>query len=148
MAILLTVAMGAGELFCFQRFIQGVLEDSRESTIHSQYGNGQIHMKGYREMVSDKPWKSWMNYSEELERFLLKQEGSNHIFPRLTVPGMLVHKKVSVTGQGQGIDAVQEAQFFNGLNVETGEPLSTQPDGILIGRGLAQGLNVQPRRHR
>lgn len=143
-AILMTVGMGAGALFCFQGFIQGVLEDYRESTIHSQYGNGQIQTKGYRDTVSDKPWKYWMDHSEELEKFLGAQEGVEHVFPRVTVPGMLIHKKVSVSGQGLGIDALKESRFFNSLNIEVGEQLSWQPDGILLGKGLAKGLNVQP----
>src|SRR5690242_4175563 len=82
-AVMLTVALGAGALFCFKGFINGVLENYRESTIHSHHGNGQINTEGYREKVLEKPWKQWIDNSEELKQFLLKQEGVNHVFPRI-----------------------------------------------------------------
>ena len=56
-AVLLTIAIGCGTLFSFEGFINGVLDDYKDSTIHSRYGHGQINTKGYRETVYQEPWK-------------------------------------------------------------------------------------------
>lgn len=141
-AIVLTIALGTGALFAFQGFINGVLTDYRESTIHSHYGNGQIYTPGYRDMVDDKPWHHWISNWGEVTSFLLRNPAVEHVFPRVTIHGMLVHDHASITGVGQGIDAKEEATFFNKLNIEEGQTLFDQPQGILLGSGLAKALHV------
>lgn len=143
-AILLTVALGSGALFAFQGFISGVLKNYQKSTIHSYYGDGQIYTKGYRETVYEEPWKHWIANWGAIEFFLLGQDGLEGVFPRVSIPAMLSHHKRSITGQGQGILAGREEGFFDGLNVEEGEPLTTQENGILLGKGLANALNAHP----
>lgn len=143
-AVLLTVALGAGALFCFQGFIKGVLADYRESMIHSHYGNGQIHTQGYRETVYQEPWKYWIGNWMQIEFFLLGQEGVKDVFPRVSIPAMLMHGNHTISGQGEGVVAERESQFFDSLNIEEGEPLSSQGQGILLGKGLAKALNIHP----
>lgn len=143
-AIFMTVAMGAGALFLFQGFIDGVLTEYRESTIHAHYGNGQLTTLGYRESAYKKPWEHWISNYEEINASLSENATVEHLFPRVTINGMLFHGKVSITGQGQGIDAKEEAKFFSALNVEEGQTLSNESDGILLGKGLAKALNAVP----
>ncbi len=143
-AILLTLAFGAGALFSFQGFINGVLTEYRDSTIHSHYGNGQIHTQGYRDTVYQKPWKHWIENADEIKASLYKDPAVEHVFPRLSIGGMLIHGKVSITGQGLGIDGKEEGEFFHALNIEQGTSLTNEKDGILLGKGLASALNVRP----
>jgi len=143
-AVLMTIGLGAGALFCFQGFIQGVLSDYKDSTIHSRYGNGQINTKGYRDMAHKEPWTQWVGNGEELERFLLQQKGVDYVFPRLSLNAMLVKGKTSMSGHGLGIRAEKEAEFFNNLRIEEGVFLSNQENGIMLGKGLAKSLNVNP----
>lgn len=143
-AIFLTVALGAGALFLFQGFINGVLIDYRESTIHAHYGNGQVQTKGYRDTVYEKPWDHWVSNWGEVSSFLLRNPAVEHVFPRVSISGMLIHDSVSITGQGQGIDAQEESKFFNALNIIEGQQLTDQANGIILGKGLAQALNVHP----
>lgn len=143
-AILLTVALGAGALFSFQGFIHGVLTEYSESTIHAHAGNGQLNTKGYRETVYQKPWEHWISNYTEIKTTLVENPAIEHVFPRVSIGGMLFHGKVSITGQGQGIDAEEEAQFFNALNIEEGQALSNQPNGIILGKGLAKALRAKP----
>lgn len=144
MAVLLTVAMGAGALFSFDGFINGVLNEYRDSTIHSHYGYGQINTKGYRETVYEEPTKHWINNGEEVESFLYNLDEVENVFPRANFSALLKHGKTTVSGSGQGIAAIREADFFYSLNIEEGETLTNQPKGILLGRGLANALHVRP----
>lgn len=141
-AILCTVALGAGALFCFQGFIQGVLIDYKQSTIHSYYGNGQIHTQGYRDTVYEDSWKHWIDNEYQVGDFLMQQEGVKYVFPRISLGGMLMHDNASIPAQGQGIWAEQEAKFFDKLNIDEGQMLESHKEGVMLGKGLAKALHA------
>ena len=144
LAILCTVALGSGALFSFDGFINGILHEYRDSTIHSHYGFGQIHTRGYRETVFEDPVKHWIPNGQELEQFLYNLEGIELAVPRANFSALLKHGGITVSGSGQGIIAEREADFFYGLSVEEGEALRDQPNGIFLGRGLADALKLHP----
>jgi putative ABC transport system permease protein len=143
LAILLTVALGSGSLFIFHGFNFGIMNQYRENTVHSRYGHGQINMKGYRDVVYEKPWEHWISNGPDLLAQLKKVPGVKQLFPRIGFYGLLTNGQITVSGRGQGVDGVEESRFFTNLNVEEGVPLSDQPDGILLGRGLAHSLDVK-----
>ncbi len=143
-AILITIALGTGALFAFDGFIHGVLTELRDSTIHSNYGNGQIYTKGYRDTVFEDPTKHWIGNGAELQQFLTDVNGVENFFPRVSFSALLKNGNTTVSGSGQGIEAWKESSFFHGLNVEEGTPLDVEQNGILLGRGLANALRVQP----
>lgn len=143
-AILFTVALGTGALFSFDGFINGVLNELRYNTIHASYGFGQINTKGYRETVFEEPTKHWISNGDQVQEFISHLEGVENVFPRVSFSALLQNGNTTVGGSGQGIEAEKEADFFHSLNVEEGETLDVQPNGILLGRGLAKALHVQP----
>jgi ABC-type transport system, involved in lipoprotein release, permease component len=143
-AILCTVALGTGALFSFDGFINGVLKELRYTTIHANYGFGQIHTKGYRESVFEEPSKHWISYDNSLREFLYSKEGVEYVFPRVSFSALLKHGNKTVGGGGQGIVAEREAEFFHTLSVEEGETLTLQPNGIFLGCGLARALSAKP----
>jgi putative ABC transport system permease protein len=128
----------------FDGFINGVLTDLRHSTVHSNYGFGQINTKGYRDAVFEEPTRHWIANAGEVHTAVSQIEGVEHVFPRVSFSALLKSGKKTVSGFGQGIQAEREADFFHGLAVEEGEPLTSQPNGILLGRGLARALDVHP----
>jgi putative ABC transport system permease protein len=143
-AILLTVALGTGAIFAFDGFINGVLNELRYETIHSNYGYGQINTKGYRDSVFEDPTEHWISNPDEIEEYLSYLNGVKEIFPRVSFSALLTNGKTTISGSGQGIEAEEEAHFFHSLNVEEGKPLRAQPNGILLGKGLANALHVKP----
>jgi putative ABC transport system permease protein len=143
-AVLLTVALGAGALFSFKGFINGILDDYRENTVHAHYGHGQINTKGYRETVYEKPWKYWIKDFKNINGYLAKKDGVEHIFPRITFSGLLKKGSLSISGQGEGIVAQDEAEFFHCLNIDDGNPLKNEKNGIVLGKGLASALKAKP----
>src|SRR5690348_16376918 len=88
-AILFTVALGAGALFSFDGFINGVLSDLRYNTIHANYGYGQINTKGYLGSVYENPIDHWISDAQEIENYLSHLEGVEHIFPRVNFSALL-----------------------------------------------------------
>jgi len=143
LAVILTVAMGTGSLFIFHGFNHGVMNQYRTATIQSRFGYGQVNLKGYREQVFEKPWEHWIQNSNDVITSLKQIAGVKQVFPRIDFGAMLNSGAINVSGRGQGVDGSEEATFFNMLNVEEGETLSTQENGILLGRGLARALKAK-----
>lgn len=144
LAILLTIALGTGVLFSFKGFIHGVLTQYQENTVHAHYGHGQINTKGYRDSAYAEPWKHWISQGDEVEKFLKTQDAVEHLFPRVNFSALIKKDNVTISGSGQGIMAEEEAEFFHGLNIIEGETLLKQPNGVLLGVGLAKALDVKP----
>ncbi len=143
-AVLLTVAIGVGSIFLFHGFNTGIMNQYRANAIHARYGHGQLNTDGYREKVYEKPWEHWIKDAKTVAEAVGEIEGVEQVFPRVEFFALLTNGRVTVSGRGQGIDGPEEAKFFYTLNVEQGETLSDQKDGILLGRGLARALDVKP----
>lgn len=141
-AIMLTIAVGVSALFCFDGFIEGVLDQYREGTIHSQYGHGQIFEKGYRDNYYEKPEDHWIRNYAEIENALRGREQIEYIFPRIRFSSLVSNGNIKLSGIGQGIDPEEEAKFFYGLNIEKGKAIQDEKEGILLGIGLAKALNL------
>ena len=144
LAIVLTVAMGVGALFCFDGFNQGIMNQYRDNTIHAHYGHGQVNTRGYLDQVFEKPWQQWIVDYGDLQGDLLSLDGVDAVFPRVSFFALLTNGNISVSGVGNGIDGAAESEFFYGLNIVEGEPLTDQLDGIVLGQGLARALDVHP----
>lgn len=143
-AILFTVGLGTGALFSFDGFINGVLKELKYNTIHANYGFGQVNTQGYRETVYEEPTKHWISNGDQVQEYISQLDGVENVFPRVSFSALLKHNNTTVSGAGQGVQAEQEAEFFHSLNIEEGETLSTQSNGILLGRGLANALHAHP----
>ncbi|MBI2711242.1 MAG: ABC transporter permease [Bdellovibrio sp.] len=143
LAVLLTVALGSGSLFVFHGFNFGIMNQYRENTVHSRYGHGQVNTLGYRDLVYEKPWEHWIGGWSAVATQLKEIPGVKQIFPRIGFYGLLTNGQISVSGRGQGVDGLEESKFFTNLNIEEGVALSDQPDGMVLGKGLARSLDVK-----
>ncbi len=141
-AVLLTVAVGTGSLFLFHGFNSGIMNQYRDNTVHARFGYGQVETRGYSDRVYERPWEHWIENYDSLRRELLALPGVRQVFPRVNFSALLSNGRITVSGKGQGIDGVEEFQFFNTLNFESGKNLYDEPDGIVLGAGLAKGLGV------
>jgi putative ABC transport system permease protein len=143
-AVLLTVGLGSASLFLFQGFNTGIMNQYRENSIHARYGHGQLHTKGYLETVYERPWEHWIDNYDQVSSSLKAMPEVMQLFPRVEFFALLTNGSVNVSGRGTGVDGVEESTFFTTLNVEEGKMLSSEEDGILLGRGLANALNLKP----
>lgn len=142
-AILITVALGSGALFIYHGFNFGIMNQYKDNTIRSRYGHGSINTLNYRQKVYERPWKQWIETYPVVKKYLKSLPEVEYIFPRMTFYSMLSNGELTVAGKGQGIDAENEAKFFNALNIVEGKNLSIEKDGILLGKGLARSLGVK-----
>jgi putative ABC transport system permease protein len=94
-------------------------------------------------MAHARPWEKWIEKPESVMAKLRGLPGVVDLFPRLTLNAMLVADGQAVAGQGEGIDGVGEARFFDQLNYVEGADFRDHAAGIVLGQGLAQGLGVR-----
>lgn len=142
LVVTLIVALGTGALFLFLGFNEGIMNQYKDNTIRSRYGHGQIFTKDYRTEVWEEPWEHWIEDYSELEKNLLATEGVDQVFPRINFYGLLTNGNKNISGRGQGVIGEREHTFFNTLNVVKGSNLIDQKDGILLGKGLADTLDL------
>jgi putative ABC transport system permease protein len=143
LAVILTVGVGAGALFTFNGFNTGIMNQYRANTIRSRFGHGQVNLAGYRGQVFEKPWEHWIENPETVIAKMRDIPGVTHVFPRLEFYALLTNGSTTLSGRGQGIDGAAEASFFTALNIEQGQMLTGQPDGVMLGQGLARSLRLK-----
>ena len=139
---LATIAMGALGLFTFMGFNRGLMLQYRDNTIRARWGYGQLYVAGYRGKAYPRPWEMWLENPQDVMKTLRNLPGVVDLFPRLTVNAILTAGELSIAGQGEGIDGIAEARFFDQLNYIEGADFKDRGDGIVLGLGLAQGLGV------
>jgi len=140
---LATIAIGAMGLFVFMGFNRGLMNQYRANVIRARWGHGQLLSQGYRGTAHARPWEKWIEAPEPLMERLRALPEVRELFPRVTVQALMVAGEQSIVGQGEGIDGVAEARFFDQLNYVQGGDFREDPRGIVLGQDLAQGLGVK-----
>jgi putative ABC transport system permease protein len=141
-AVLLTIAVGTGSLFLFHGFNTGIMNQYRDNTVHARFGHGQVNTRGYRDQVFEVPQEHWIADWQRVGERLRRIPGVELLFPRVGFAALVTNGRVTVSGRGEAIDGAAESRFFTTLNVIDGRILAGEPDGILLGRGIARALDA------
>lgn len=142
-AILATISLGISALMIYHGFNAGIMNQYRDNTIRARYGHGQINTAGYRDKVWDKPWERWFDVNNPFVQNLMKRPEVQYVFPRLSFFALLNNGERNISGAGEGVDGRVESKFFTTMNVIDGKILSDEEEGIIIGKGIAETLNLK-----
>lgn len=142
-AVLATISLGITALMIYHGFNAGIMNQYRENTIRARFGHGQVNTKGYRDQIWDKPWEKWMSLDDPFIQELKSRPEVEFIFPRISFYALLNNGEKTLSGAGEGVQGVDESQFFTTLNVIEGKVLSDEVDGIILGKGLATALKLK-----
>jgi len=137
------MGMSAAGLLLFMGFNTGLMNQYRDNTVRAHFGHGQVHVRGYWGRAHARPREMWIAEPDRVLATLRGLPGVRGVFPRLSFGAMLVHGEASVAGHGLGIDVEAETHFFDRLNLITGDEGAGRVDGLVIGRGLAEGLGIR-----
>jgi len=140
---LASIAMGATGLLVFMGFNRGTMDQYRSDTVRSRWGHGQLYVRGYRDSAYTRPWEKWIEDSEAVMQRVRQLPEVVDVFPRVGIPAVLVAGDRTVAGQGEGVDGVREARFFDQLNYIEGGDFKDHPSGIVMGQGIAEALGVR-----
>lgn len=139
-----TVAAGGAGLFIFMGFNRGIMNQYRANTIRARWGHGILTTPGYRNQAYAEPWKRWIPAPGRALAAVRALPGVRGVYPRAGINALLVAGSISIAAQGEGVDGPAEAAFFDQLNFVAGRDFGPAADGLVLGRGLAEGLGVRP----
>lgn len=144
---LLTVGMGAISLLLAEGFIQWIFWGMREATIQSQLGHIQVMRPGYLNAGAADPYAFVLPENLPQRKEIESIQGVKLVAPRLTITGLISHGETTIAFVADGVDPQKqkEAELSKALRIVAGRNLAdASAKEVVLGRGLARNLNVQP----
>jgi len=142
----LAIIFGCVSLIVYGGYVEAMYEGLRESTIRSQLGHIQIFKKGFNEFGHVEPEKYLLTNNDvhRINQIMAEQSEVEIITRRLNFNGLVSNGKTSTAVMGVGINAEEESLLSSYVNIEEGEDLFPDDlDGGLVGKGLAESLNLK-----
>lgn len=119
-----------------------------EALIHSQSGHMQVYREGYYDGGSRSPGKYLIDDPHALKRQIASVEAVHDVMARLNFSGLLSNGRSDMPVIGEGVEADKEAELGTAVSIVEGRRLNGDDAfGMLIGRGLAQALQINPGDH-
>jgi len=151
------IAFGCTAIIFVGGFFEDVFYKMRESYITAHTGHIQSYKRGFSEKGIGKPFDYLIEKPEEVIPLIRRIDQVASVTRRLEFAGLISTGENTVSCIGQGIEPRNEPSVrlrettdsradlasMGGTVIESGEPLrEEQSDGVLLGRGLAAGLNA------
>ena len=141
---LAAIAFGVVALLMSQGFIEWVLWQHRETTIRSHLGHVQISRKGYHEEGTSNPFGFVLSDSTPVRDAISKLPHVETLASRIEFGGLIAKGDTTTSFIGEGIEPEREQKITSSLTIVEGTNLSeADPQGILLGEGLAANLGVK-----
>ncbi|WP_141352766.1 ABC transporter permease [Zoogloea ramigera] len=141
---LLIIAGGVLAFLLSGGFIHWLLDNMREGFIHSQVGHIQVVRPNYFEVGVADPYRYLLPENSDAEKAVRSTEHVVTMSSRLSFSGLASFKDQTITFMGEGVDSEAEKQVSRDITLVAGEALSSSdPTGVLLGRGLAANLGVK-----
>jgi len=137
------VAFGIVALILAAGFIEWTYQAMREETINSRLGHIQVARRGYAESGVADPFKFLLPAGSREMDMIVGMPGVRTVAPRIAFSGIASHGDAALSFIAEGIDAEKEEPLSRSLAMMAGEGLSaSDPNGIIVGQGLARNLGV------
>jgi putative ABC transport system permease protein len=142
---LLSVIAGVVALVLAGGFIDWIYWSMRENTIGSRLGHLQVVRPGYLDSGAANPLAYLIPDDPALRQRIAAIPHVDAVAPRVKVNGLLSHVDSTISFLGEGIDPRSEAPFDAFVIIAAGQRMSESvPDGIIVGKGLANNAGIKP----
>ena len=139
------MALGIASLILASGFIEWNLRFGRESTIHSQLGHIRVYKAGYREAGAGDPFAYLIPNDKRQLRIIQEQPHIVAVAPRLSFSGLISRGDSTLSFIGEGVAPDEERVLSQSVTLVQGKALaSSDPNGIVLGEGLAANLGAKP----
>jgi putative ABC transport system permease protein len=140
---LAAIAMGIAGLVISGGFVDDLLFQLRESTIHSQLGHIQIYRQGQFASGGQRPFDFLVEDSVTTRHALSMLPGAILFARRLSFSGLMSNGRGGLPVVGEGVEPEAEARIGSAITLLSGRRLTvTDAHGIIVGEGLARALKV------
>lgn len=143
---MLTILSGVAGIILFGGFVEANYIGLRESVIRSQYGHVQLHKVGYEANHRRDPdgYRMPPALAEKTKAMLATIPHVQITSSRLEFTGLIGNEKNSRAALVRGVEPDTESLINSALTLIDGADLDTaEPDGVLLGEGLAQGIDAK-----
>lgn len=138
------VTFGTVAMILAAGFIQWIFWAMREGTIYAGLGHIQIVRVGYLEHGTAEPFNYLLPDNSPAMKLIERTRHVLGVAPRLDFTGLISHGSVTLSFLGRGLDPDREVGAKNAIVMEAGQGLSnSDPDGVLLGQGLAANLGAK-----
>jgi len=142
---LAAISLGVGGLILTGGFVEDVLVQLREATIHSQLGHIQIHKAGYSTLGRRDPYGYLMSDGRRIADLASQQPHVTSAMTRIEFSALLNNGRSDQPVLAEGIEADREAQLGTLLSVVDGRALGDEDRfAVVLGQGVASGLRLKP----
>lgn len=142
---LAAVITGVASIILAGGWVQDIYVQLGEALIHSQSGHLQIYRQGYFTAGSRSPEKYLLETPDNFRQQVADTTGVEQVMARLNFSGLLNNGKSDLPIIGEGVEPALEAALGSSVQIITGQQLTNQDTfGILLGKGVAQALQLKP----
>jgi len=146
--VLAALIFGVVGLMLAAGWVSDIFVQLGEALIHSQSGHMQVYRSGYYERGSRSPGKYLIDEPDALKSRIAGVAGVQDVMARLNFSGLLSNGRSDMPVIGEGVEADKEAELGTSVSIVEGRRMTGKDAfGILIGRGLAQALQLRPGDH-
>jgi putative ABC transport system permease protein len=144
MLIALTaIAFGVVALLLAGGFIEWIFWAIREAAIQKGLGHVQISRPGFHESGFADPSAYLLPAAAAELQIVRGAPGVEVVSQRLLLSGLASSGETTVAFTGEAVDPEAEGKISTALSVEGNNLASSDPSGVLLGRGLASTLGVR-----
>lgn len=150
---LLILISGSSCLLAMGGFLDDLLWNLRETTIHGQLGHFLVSPKGYWERGSSTPFHFLIKDADRLQAAIDASVPDSYTVPRIKFGGLLSNESDGVSVVALGVDPAAEGKMGGYVNPSLKRPVTnviqgkdldaSDPYGILLGEGLVKILNLK-----
>jgi len=142
---LATVGFGVVGLILARGFVDDVLWQLREATIHSQLGHFQVFAPGYIDGARRDPLAHLIARPADAVATLRALPGVDTVARRLSFSGSLSNGRGQVAVLIDGVEPSAEARIGTALRIVVGVPLERASGAsMIVGEGVAHSLGLRP----
>lgn len=144
LATLLAILLGVSSMIIAGGFVEDILIQLGEATIHSQTGHIQLAREEYWASRSRASEKHMIENPDNIKKILETQSGIDQIVSRINFVGVLNNGKRDLGIIGDGIEPDGENKIGSFMIYTEGRPLNnSDANGMVIGQGVAHALNLK-----
>ncbi len=141
---LAAMTFGTTAIILFGGFVNAAYVGVREQTILAQTGHIQLYKRGFSEKGAIAPFEYMIDNFPEVRDLVAKLEHVRVVAPRLGFSGLISTGETTTAFVGIGVDPAAEARMSSSVRIVGGRDLAPDdPNGAMLGLGLAEGLGVK-----
>lgn len=144
---LLAISFGSAAYVINSGIIHYIFWGLRQDAIYGRYGHIQIYKKGYIQHHVANPMDYTLTNAEyeRLKTELKKNQHIKKVTARLDFSGLINSGDRNVGFLGVGVEVESDPDFSIQISIIEGKGLSPDdPDGVILGKGLAEKIEAKP----